>query len=86
MTTRDTQNLRSSDSEQLAYAVRTGRCFFTHNRIDFEALRADYLNRGQTHSGIVIGSRRQAYELAKRLGTLLDSLAADEFENQLICV
>lgn len=74
------------DPEQLERAGSLGRCLFTHNRIHFEDLHRNYLERGKKHSGIIIGSRRNVYELARRIATLLNTLAADEIENQLLYI
>jgi hypothetical protein len=54
--------------------------------VHFENLHRGYIERGEKHCGIIIGSRRNAYELARRLATLLNTLAADEIENQLLYV
>lgn len=83
-TTRDEGMLRRDDPEQLARAISLGRCIFTHNRVHFEELHRDYIERGEKHFGIIIGSRRNVYELARRIAALLDALAADEIENQLL--
>jgi len=85
-TAREQALLGRDDAEQLAHAVSLGRCIFTHNRIHFERLHRHYLESGQNHCGIIIGSRRDAYELARRLAVLLDTLTADEIENQLLYI
>jgi predicted nuclease of predicted toxin-antitoxin system len=85
-TARDEGMLHGDDPEQLAYAVSLRRCIFTHNRVHYERLHRDHLAVGQKHFGIIIGSRRNAYELARRIAVILNTLAADEIENQLLYV
>lgn len=85
-TAREAGLLGRDDSDQLAHAVILGRCIFTHNRTHFEELHRHYIESGQKHLGIIIGSRRNPHELARRLAALLNALAADEIENQLLYV
>ena len=85
-TARDESMFGRDDAAQLAHAVTLGRCLFTHNRLHYEQLHHEYLARKQKHFGIVVGSRRNVYELARRIAALLDALAADEIENQLLYV
>lgn len=74
------------DSDQLAYASASHRCIITHNRVHFERLHNECLAAGQTHHGIIVASRRSPYEVARRLAALLNTLTADELENQLLYV
>ncbi len=86
LTARDEGMLQRDDEEQLARAVSLGRCIFTHNRVDYEELQRRYIDSHQNHYGIIVGSRRNAYELARRLAILLNTLSAVEIENQLFCI
>lgn len=83
-TTHEAGNASITDAEQLAYAAAQGSALFTHNRADFEQLATDYLTAGQDHAGIFIAFRRPPYELASRLLILLNSLTADEMQNQVV--
>jgi len=83
MTTQEVGQLGNSDEEQLAYAVNQQKTFFTHNRIDFERIAEEYLATSREHHGIIIGVRRQPYEIARRLLAILNNLTADEMKNQL---
>ena len=85
-TARDEDMLDRDDPEQLSRAVSLGRCIFTHNRLHYERLHRDYLAAGRKHFGIIIGSRRSAYQLARRIAVLLNALTADEIERQLLYV
>ena len=83
-TAREEGMLSRDDPDQLAHAIMLERCIFTHNRVHFEELHRRYVEGGQKHFGIIIGSRRDPHELARRIAKLLDALAADEIENQLL--
>ena len=86
VTTRDEKMLAKPDPAQLAHAVSMERCLLTHNRLDYERLHQTYMAQGLPHFGIVISSQRTSYEIAQRLGVLLNALTADEFENQLLYI
>ncbi len=64
-TARSEGMLGKTDSEQLAFAASVERCILTHNRLDFDKLHTDYLTNHQTHAGIMIAKRRNAYEIAE---------------------
>ena len=86
ITARDEQMLGRDDPEQLDKAISLQRCLFTHNRIHYEDIHREAIAGGKKHFGIIIGTRRNVYELARRIATLLDVLTADEIENQLFYV
>ena len=86
ITVRDEKMLGCSDAEQLEKAISLRRCIFTHNRLHYEELHRDAFTGGKKHFGIIIGTRRDIYELARRIAVLLDTLTADEIENQLFYV
>src|SRR5437016_6065896 len=83
ITTQEAGQLDSGDEEQLVYAVNQQKTFFTHNRIDFERIAEEYFATSREHHGIIIGVRRQTYEIARRLLAILNNLTADEMKNQL---
>ncbi len=86
ITARDEGMLGHSDAEQLAQAASLGRCILTHNRVDYEELQRWYIGSHLKHSGIIVGSRRDVYELARRVALVLNTLSADEMENQLLYI
>lgn len=86
ITAREEGMLGRSDAEQLARAASLGRCILTHNRVDYEELQRKCIDSHQKHSGIIVGSRRDVYEIARRVAILLNTLSADEIENQLLYV
>jgi predicted nuclease of predicted toxin-antitoxin system len=83
MTTQEAGHVGNTDAEQLAFATDQGKTILTHNRVDFEALARRYFEDKKTHSGIIIAVRRHPKELARRVLILLNSLTADEIENQI---
>jgi hypothetical protein len=85
-TSRDEKMLERDDTEQLEKAISLQRCLFTHNRIHYQELHRKALAEEKKHFGIIIGSRRNVYELARRIAVLLNTLTADEIENQLLYV
>ena len=76
--------LGKTDSEQLKIANSLGRCLLTHNRVDFERLHLQYINENKQHSGIIIVSQKNAYEIARRIGVLVSALTVEEINNQLL--
>ena len=86
LTTIDAGMMGDSDAGQLAYAASQDRCLLTHNRVDFERLHLSYIETGQQHSGIIVTPQNHAYEIAKRVGIILNTLTADEIFNQLLYV
>ena len=76
--------LGNTDSKQLAFATSLGRCFLTHNRVDFERLHFQYVEENKQHAGIIVVPQKNAYEIAQRIGILLSALTVDEMMNQLL--
>ncbi len=86
ITTRDAGQLGQPDNPQLTFAATNGRVLLTHNKVDFERLHREWLERGKPHAGIVIARRRAPVDLASRVGRLLSRLAPDELKNQLFYI
>lgn len=76
-------NLGRRDHDQLEYAASQGRAMLTHNRVHFEGLAREWLASGRAHAGILIAVRRRAPDIAQRLLTILNHVAADEMVNQV---
>jgi hypothetical protein len=83
MTTQEAGQIGNTDSQQLAFAVSPRKALLTHNRVHFEALAQRYFEEKKTHTGIIIAVRRKPQELCRRVLILLNSLTADELENQI---
>lgn len=86
MTARERTHLGRTDSEQLAFAADSNSILLTHNRVDFERLRREWLEVGRPHAGIIIARRRSPGELAARVGRLLSRLGPKELRAQLFYV
>jgi predicted nuclease of predicted toxin-antitoxin system len=84
LTTISARRMGYTDSEQLKFATTQSRCLLTHNRVDFEILHLRLMERQIHHSGIIIVPQKSPYEIAQRVGLLLDALTADEIANQLL--
>jgi len=83
MTTQQAGQIGKTDAEQLAFATSQGKTILTHNRRHFETLAQRYFEEKKTHSGIIIAVRRHPKELSRRVLILLDSVTADEIEDQI---
>jgi predicted nuclease of predicted toxin-antitoxin system len=73
-----------TDRQQLEIARALDRCILTHNRVDFERLHLQYIEQEIQHFGIIIVPQKNAYEIAQRVGILVNSLTIDEIKNQLL--
>ncbi len=86
ITARDAGQLGKPDQDQLAYAAEASLTVLTHNRADFEELHRQYLTDGRSHAGIIIAVRRSPYGITDRLLQMLDTVTADEMQNQLLYI
>lgn len=75
-----------ADDEQLEFATRMNRVFYTFNVGDFCRLHRDYLAERKTHAGIIV-VYRQRYtvgEQIRRLSKLAEEKSAEEMRNTLV--
>ena len=80
----DAHMLNKDDDEHMLYAVSQRRAIVTHNRTDFEARHRQFLETGLKHFGVIIAKRRRKdTEVVARLLDLLNTVTAEEMENQL---
>ncbi len=82
-TTLDETMLGKTDREQLEHAISLKAVFLTHNRVDFEKLAAQFMEEGKEHFGIVLATRRNVYELARRAARFLEMHKLDHIKNQV---
>jgi acetolactate synthase regulatory subunit len=85
-TTQAAGQIGTTDANQLAFAASQRKAILTHNRVHFETLAQRYFEEKKTHSGIIIAVRRPPKELSRRILILLDSMTADEIENQILYI
>lgn len=83
-TTVEAGNLGAGDEQQLVHAAERGLTLLTHNRAHFEQLARLWLASGRAHAGILVAVRRPVHDMARRLFSLLNTVTADEMENQLL--
>jgi hypothetical protein len=84
MTVKETQAGGLIDIEQLRLATTQRRVLYSHNIGDFCQLHAEFVARGQAHSGIALLS--QDYSVGEQLRAVLEFMAtrtAEDMENQL---
>ncbi len=86
LTTQDEKMLGSSDQHQIDHAIKKGCIFLTHNRIHYEQLYAELISKRITHYGIIIASRRNVYELARRISRVLSKHTKESTKDQLFYV
>jgi predicted nuclease of predicted toxin-antitoxin system len=82
-TTQAAGQVGKTDENQLAFATSQRKAILTHNRVHFETLARRYFDEKKAHSGIIIAVRRPPKELSRRVLILLDTVTADEIENQI---
>lgn len=51
--------LGCADAKQLRWSTEAGRVLYSFNVGDFHALHADFLQRGESHGGIVLAQQRR---------------------------
>ncbi len=78
--------LGASDSQQMDHAVRNGYLFLTHNRVHYERIYAELATESKDHPGIVIATRRNVYELARRLSKVLSQYTVKTLKNRILYI
>jgi hypothetical protein len=85
-TTLDEKMLGASDRQQIDYAIDKGYLFLTHNRVHYEKIYAVLVSEAKDHSGIIIATRRNVYELARRISRVLSQFTKESVRNQILYV
>lgn len=83
LTTQGAGNIGRPDEDQLMFATRTGRVFFTHNRGDFARLHQAGIRIGRSHAGIILSDQLPVGELLRRLSNLCFHLSQEEMADRL---
>jgi len=73
-----------SDSQQLAYAVVSERCFFTYNLKDFIQLHNIYVKNGEEHFGIIVSKQLPIGEALRKLLALLLIHDSNSVKNKIL--
>jgi len=72
------------DEAVLSRAVELGRVLVTHNTVDFKAIHADRVRRGQPHTGIICLPQTRPFDrLELRAAMMLDWIADQPYASQL---
>lgn len=82
-TTLDETMLGKTDREQLDHAMKLSCALVSHNRVDFEKLAVQFLQDGKEHHGIILATRRNVYELSRRIARFLEMHKSDSIKNQV---
>ena len=72
-----------SDPEHLAYAAAHSRAILTFNSKDFVPLFQEWWEQGRTHHGVIVSAQIPIGVLLRRTLKLLNTVTADEMENNL---
>jgi len=86
LTTQDEKMLGSSDREQIDYTIKKSSVFLTHNRVHYEQLYSELISKNIAHYGIIIASRRNVYELARRISKILSKHSKESAKGQLFYI
>ncbi len=80
-TAREQKMLGRKDKEQLDHAFKLKSVMVTHNRVDFENLFREYIEKQMQCNGIIILIRRDVYSMAQFLSKFV--MTHDDLTNQL---
>jgi len=83
ISTRDAGRQEATDRDQLEFAVSERRAILTYNVKDYVPLYIDYLQRSQTHYGIIVSPQLSFSAAFHRIMNLLSNLTAEDMMNRL---
>lgn len=83
MSAREVGNAALDDETQIVFATNEGRVLLTHNIQDFVPIFERWWHANRNHPGIVVSQQIPLGELQRRVMRLLDTVTADEMENNL---
>ena len=84
-TASEQRTLGFDDESQLLFAARRDLILVTHNQRHFQRLHAEFLNRGRSHSGIILISQVSPAMLGLRIPMLVAWIDMwDTAENRLV--
>ena len=85
ITTPETNNLGSTDEEQLRWANKNQRVIYTYNVGDFCRLHKKFIHKNINHSGILLGKQKR-YSIGEQLQGILNLMSqssSEEMKNKL---
>jgi uncharacterized protein DUF5615 len=83
ITALDVGMIHRGDDDHLEYATDKNRVLYSFNIGDFCRLHADWLAKGKSHAGIILGpqQRYSVGEQMRRLLTFIASTSAEDMKN-----
>lgn len=84
LTTEEAQRRGCDDLDQISFATNNGYALFTYNVSDFPRLHYEIVTRGDTHSGIIVGTRENPRRNVSALLNILSNLSAEALRDQLL--
>jgi len=81
----DTDQASKSDEEQLEFATARSLVLFSFNVGDFARLHQEWLAKGRSHAGIVVGSQQRygVGEILRRLLNMSSKRTTSQMQDQL---
>ncbi len=86
ITANDEEMLSKSDRKQFEHAIKLKCTFLTHNRVHYENLYSEFIKENKKHFGIIIATRKNVYELTRRVARLLEFHTLNSIKNKLLYI
>jgi DNA-binding transcriptional MerR regulator len=84
ITVAETGMLSRSDEDQLIWAFANQRVIYSFNTRDFYRIHTNWLEKGDSHAGIILGQQNYSVgEQMRRLLSLISAKSASEMQNQI---
>jgi hypothetical protein len=77
------RNFSLADEEQLRFAKSIEAVFLTHNVKDFPRIHYEFMDRGESHAGLIIAKQVSIGHMLRKLLNLAAHLSAEDMENRL---
>ncbi len=76
--------LSRSDEDQLIWAFANQRVIYSFNTRDFYRIHTNWLQRGDSHAGIILGQQNYSVgEQMRRILSLISAKSAAQMQNQI---
>ena len=84
LTTEEAEQRGTNDIDQILFATRRGYSILTYNVNDFPRLHYENISQGNTHAGIIVGTREDPRHNIRALLNLLNTLSTETITGQLV--
>jgi hypothetical protein len=81
--TQECGNFKFDDDEQLRFAGSLHAILLTHNVKDFPRIHYEFIDRGESHNGIVVAKQIPIGQILRRVLHLAAVLSATDMANRL---